>query len=243
MRSRFALAAAVALVTATPSWAALITVTYHGKITEGYDGYYGGEALFSDAGGYFGGEDITATFVFDSALGTLSTANLPYHQRLDSSPITGNPIVSATVTINGITTDVRAPQNGLVRRYAREQGATLDQVYHSTFGDFTSGGIARHNGLAAYVESTVGDIVESPDITAPVTYLVGASDRAGGNFITYGGYHPETYSYDYYSFGLFSIKSVTIGVVPEPASWIMMIGGFGLVGGAMRLRRLQAATA
>jgi len=27
------------------------------------------------------------------------------------------------------------------------------------------------------------------------------------------------------------------GVVPEPASWAMMIGGLGLVGGAMRRRR------
>jgi hypothetical protein len=25
--------------------------------------------------------------------------------------------------------------------------------------------------------------------------------------------------------------------VPEPASWAMMIGGFGLIGGAMRRRR------
>jgi hypothetical protein len=27
------------------------------------------------------------------------------------------------------------------------------------------------------------------------------------------------------------------GAVPEPASWAMMIGGFGLIGGAMRRRR------
>jgi hypothetical protein len=31
--------------------------------------------------------------------------------------------------------------------------------------------------------------------------------------------------------------------VPEPASWAMMLGGFGLVGGALRRRRLLAATA
>jgi hypothetical protein len=27
------------------------------------------------------------------------------------------------------------------------------------------------------------------------------------------------------------------GAVPEPASWAMMIGGFGMVGAAMRRRR------
>jgi hypothetical protein len=31
--------------------------------------------------------------------------------------------------------------------------------------------------------------------------------------------------------------------VPEPASWAMMLGGFGLVGGAMRRRRAQVAFA
>jgi len=30
--------------------------------------------------------------------------------------------------------------------------------------------------------------------------------------------------------------------VPEPASWAMMLGGFGLVGGAMRSRRKAAVS-
>jgi hypothetical protein len=30
-----------------------------------------------------------------------------------------------------------------------------------------------------------------------------------------------------------------VGAVPEPASWAMMLGGFGLVGGAMRRRKVQ----
>ncbi len=33
----------------------------------------------------------------------------------------------------------------------------------------------------------------------------------------------------------------TIGAVPEPASWAMMIGGFGLTGAAMRRRRATVA--
>ncbi len=34
----------------------------------------------------------------------------------------------------------------------------------------------------------------------------------------------------------FSLNPVT-GAVPEPATWAMMIGGFGMVGGAMRRTR------
>jgi len=35
----------------------------------------------------------------------------------------------------------------------------------------------------------------------------------------------------------FEIDDLAVSAVPEPATWAMMIGGFGLVGGAMRRRR------
>jgi len=38
-------------------------------------------------------------------------------------------------------------------------------------------------------------------------------------------------------FGLDDISLVKVGNVPEPASWAMMLGGFGLMGAAMRRRR------
>lgn len=44
----------------------------------------------------------------------------------------------------------------------------------------------------------------------------------------------------------FTIDDLTLGIdglapgIPEPASWAMMLGGFGLVGGAMRRRRTGA---
>jgi hypothetical protein len=37
------------------------------------------------------------------------------------------------------------------------------------------------------------------------------------------------------------IDAITANAVPEPASWAMMLGGFGLVGGALRRRRVMAA--
>ena len=42
--------------------------------------------------------------------------------------------------------------------------------------------------------------------------------------------------------GVTSVDPGTIGnAVPEPATWAMMIGGFGMVGGAMRYRRGKQA--
>lgn len=34
-----------------------------------------------------------------------------------------------------------------------------------------------------------------------------------------------------------TIAQIDIGAVPEPGSWAMMLGGFGLIGGALRQRR------
>jgi hypothetical protein len=40
--------------------------------------------------------------------------------------------------------------------------------------------------------------------------------------------------------GTLVISDVSGGAVPEPASWALMLGGFGLVGGAMRRRQRMA---
>lgn len=37
------------------------------------------------------------------------------------------------------------------------------------------------------------------------------------------------------------VDNITLSAVPEPASWAMMISGFGLVGGAMRRRTVRTA--
>ena len=56
-----------------------------------------------------------------------------------------------------------------------------------------------------------------------------------------------SFDFAYNSFGIpakdFVIDRVYFGAaVPEPASWAMMLGGFGLVGGAMRARRKATAS-
>lgn len=43
--------------------------------------------------------------------------------------------------------------------------------------------------------------------------------------------------------GSFELDNVVLTVIPEPAAWVMMIIGFGLVGGAMRHNRVKAPNA
>jgi hypothetical protein len=58
-----------------------------------------------------------------------------------------------------------------------------------------------------------------------------------GQSVTFGVANNGSYQFD--STGL----SATITAVPEPAQWTLMIGGFGLAGGALRSRRRKAAFA
>lgn len=61
----------------------------------------------------------------------------------------------------------------------------------------------------------------------------GAINARGISRFTFSGSAVEI---DHLQFGIEAVK----GGVPEPASWAMMLGGFGLVGGAMRMRRPRA---
>ena len=63
-----------------------------------------------------------------------------------------------------------------------------------------------------------------------VVRFVGGTQAANGS--------SETYTLDNLRFG-----ALTAGAVPEPATWAMMIAGFGLVGGAMRRRSTKIAFA
>jgi hypothetical protein len=41
----------------------------------------------------------------------------------------------------------------------------------------------------------------------------------------------------------FALDDITLSVAPEPATWAMMIVGFGFAGAALRRRRLWAVAA
>jgi len=53
--------------------------------------------------------------------------------------------------------------------------------------------------------------------------------------ITYSG-RASSSGYNYYY-----SRGVSVDAVPEPATWAMFIGGFGLIGGAMRSRKKVSA--
>jgi hypothetical protein len=111
---------------------------------------------------------------------------------------------------------------------------------------FTSTSVTEGNGVFG-----VGlDIVSNSGYSALVSFGDGGTQLyalpGSGNFwgitstrqvsqIDFGpGGNPSTSGY-------FQIDNLTIGAVPEPQTWALLIVGFGMIGAAARQRRLAAA--
>ena len=101
---------------------------------------------------------------------------------------------------------------------------------------------AVYNGLFDQIYSIKGTgkaadttMAINPDNYSGNIWMVGA-DFFGADKLRYG-------KTGYDSFKLNGLTVVTANAVPEPASWAMMIAGFGLVGLGVRRRRVTGVTA
>ena len=116
-------------------------------------------------------------------------------------------------------------------------GTTFDGVFEWTFDN--GGSIWGTD----YSVLTVGGIPGQFDVMNYLT-ITGGSGRytdASGWMTAIGTVAFGAHEGKPASFGAFSFEgSVTAPGIPEPASWAMMIGGFGLVGAAARRRRIPA---
>jgi hypothetical protein len=77
---------------------------------------------------------------------------------------------------------------------------------------------------------------------------IGPLSNSGNAFTTYSGLFTTTGStilrFDQNGGDNFRgsiIDNISVAAVPEPATWLMMIAGFGLIGGMMRRRKPQVA--
>ncbi len=132
------------------------------------------------------------------------------------------------VQVNGVDSGILGLNN-----HTTALGATLN------FGPVTAGDV-----LTFYIKVTdTGDLFysdaslnsDSQQHAFSAAYAGGDFGIPAGQFVSFedlngGGDHD-------YNDVSFVIGGISGGGVPEPASWAMMLGGFGLVGGAMRRRQ------
>ena len=82
-----------------------------------------------------------------------------------------------------------------------------------------------------------------------VNPFAGAYQIGGGSQFGFAVFNVNTNPrVDYFSYSsgglpIYETRNVSLAAVPEPATWAMMIGGFGMIGGALRSTRRGRAIA
>ena len=119
---------------------------------------------------------------------------------------------------------------------------------HSSFSGGAAGALTGYFGTGNIAFCTPADPASGVMGDRCFTSLRGAADEAGLSRI-YGGIHFEFDNgravNNAFNLGTFvaDTQLQRTGAVPEPASWAMLIAGFGLVGGMARRRRLATVSA
>ncbi len=217
-------ACAVAGLTANDASAAnIITTTYSGYVD------YGGTAALSPPSG----TNFTAVFTANDG----DPANLNYFTD-DYGEVSGD--VTAVLTVDGyapIIFDLLQGNDSYTVRW--ENPAYVYGIQSQAYAGTADGGSLRL--VLNLLNSSGDDFLGTPDVHADLDHAIGPNDWQGGALYQYGpGASGDSFS-SYLvmhttAVSSHSVELLTLGV-PEPASWAMMLGGFGLVGGALRARR------
>lgn len=226
MTKRFAAlgGACLAMLAALPAQATVYATSWTGTVTgTDTDGWFG------TPGAVLTGQSFTMTFNIDAATDRYSetAGNAPY-RRYDQ-------IRSNTLTIGGVTL---SQTNGMVDRSLRQRpnGLVISQQYYTIAeGDRRPGGII----FMLSVGRTGSSLFGSLDPLSAFTYTSLAGDTVVGSFTgksTRLSFQPTAAT-----FAAVVEPPVVEAGVPEPSAWAMMIGGFGLVGVAVRRRRTAFA--
>jgi hypothetical protein len=217
--------AAAGLLAAMPAAAVVKIAKYTGTVANGYDttGVFG--APNTDLTGY----SWVATYTYDRSLGFYQFTDGVSYDYSYGGPgygVVGSPVLSSTITINGVTKSL--------------PGAWAGYVYTGTSP------FVQH-----YAQDYSDDgITYTSNYNNNYTYPAGAPASLDQNFgpvAATGSYgYTQWYTYDYVTSTQIEAAYANMGsdavysvgnAVPEPASWALMIAGFGMVGGTLRRRR------
>ena len=209
-------------MTAHNAHAAVVTVvTYTGTVAMGGIDSAG---LFGTVGADLSGASFTATYTTSDILGA-STQSTAVNSTIYGGSLYGTPpVTTATVTINGDSIYFDGGWNGEQFQQILS-GQYTANISSTSYGD-TNGYYVQN-----YLFSTSTPFVTTSDYHSPPNYTIHNGDSVVGFGRISSSINGHTYSID------LSTVAVSSGAVPEPATWALMLGGFGLAGVALRRRR------
>ena len=244
LRKAYAAFLLSAAVVASPAEAATYVITYTGHVTSGYDQ----TGVFGTAGANLAGLAFTAVYTLTAPMPGAQTYNDGITGYIAGGTDYARPSpMSGTITIGGLTFSNVGNSASETRQV---NGLTnpsygIDQIFHYANNNSISQETLDEVRFFNTIYSYTNNIINSSDYTDALNYIPQTGDISYGYF--------RTFEYDYINdqylkntVAELSNDRVTIAEVspvPEPASWTMMILGFGLAGGAMRRRTATMAYA
>ncbi|MEW5685561.1 MAG: PEPxxWA-CTERM sorting domain-containing protein [Pseudomonadota bacterium] len=219
MKNLAALSAVFAIgLTAAAGQAQAVVYTYTqvGTVSSGIDT----KGLFGQANANLAGKTFSASFTFDTELADVEDFYRPdlglLRQRGTSA--------AGTITIDGIAYAIDVKNYG----YRRSTAGGYFGTSFSAVGDT--------GGMEFGVES-LASFLPSPALTSPESYTITDEDRTLETTRSHWNWDDSNFVFRGDKIFLTSELDPPVTGVPEPTSWALMMGGFGLVGATMRRRR------
>ena len=233
--------AALATMVALPAAAAVYVTTWTGTLVNGYDRT--GE--FGQIGRVLTGLAFTAVYTLDDSAPNAKLSISPGFSTITGGPNQGSPFtpLTADLTIAGHVMHFGVGAN----IYHEASNSDAKGVINGNYNDYQDeifGGFGDNSIIRNAVTSTTVHFLTASDPRTPFVASGAGLTFSGGFSVNNIGFGNQPQQYAYSDFLISRVDTVLRpqgGAVPEPASWALMISGFGMVGTVLRRRRATVA--
>ena len=214
-----------------PASAATILITYTGTVSSGMDE----TGVFGAAATDLTGKAFTSVYTLNYPIfGAADVSGTNYHETYGGAIYGSNTVspLSAQITINGVTKSLSGAYSGdhSLQALPGTVSRILDQV-----------GDDNQNNIINFISNDVNDVINSLNFSDPVSYNLKFGDYSDGGFHLGHLSDLNRVSDAVGNFNNLSVKVESVGAVPEPATWALLLMGFGMVGATLRIRRREPA--
>ena len=240
-------AAALSVLTPIAAQAAQFVITYRGTFLSGGDN----TGAFGAQGTDFTNAAFTAIYFLNTSTvgATTRTDGLTFSEILGGTRANTVSPVSASLTINGFTRAINGLASGEARLQNSDPGLS-DSMYHGVAEENSNTTSFTSNYMYHTVEDgSEGSLIPSVNWSSSSwgsSFIYNPSPNNNTGYFQFSTRNNTTGNDEEYAQGLMNIESVTVasvGAIPEPATWLMMIVGFGMVGASIRSTRRQSSGA